>query len=113
MQRPKKMQAYLFMQAIDLIVQFVRAEGGALFLLDDVDASLVCKASAGPVDIRGISLQAGEGIVGQCVTENSSRIVRDSPSNIAPAAAAINGTLSCTLAALVDFRKGNAVYKRA
>jgi sigma-B regulation protein RsbU (phosphoserine phosphatase) len=64
-------------KALDLIVQFVKAEGGALFLLDDRGESLVCKASAGPVDIRGISLQAGEGIVGQCVTENSSRIVRD------------------------------------
>ena len=64
-------------KALDLIVQFVKAEGGALFMLNDKDNSLVCKASAGPVDIRGISLQAGEGIVGQCVAENSSRIVRD------------------------------------
>ena len=64
-------------KALDLIVQFVKAEGGALFLLSDSDDSIVCKASTGPVDIRGISLQAGEGIVGQCVSENSSRIVRD------------------------------------
>ena len=64
-------------KALDLIVQFVKAEGGALFLLDEQGASLVCQASAGPVDIRGISVQAGEGIVGQCVAENSSRIVRD------------------------------------
>jgi len=64
-------------KALDLIVQFVKAEGGALFLINDQDDSLVCKASAGPVDIRGIALQAGEGIVGQCVAENSSRIVRD------------------------------------
>jgi sigma-B regulation protein RsbU (phosphoserine phosphatase) len=64
-------------KALDLIVQFVKAEGGALFLLSDKDDSLVCKACAGPIDIRGISLQAGEGIVGQCVAENSSRIVRD------------------------------------
>jgi sigma-B regulation protein RsbU (phosphoserine phosphatase) len=64
-------------KALDLIVQFVQAEGGALFLLDERDGSLVCKASAGPVDIRGITLQAGEGIVGQCVSENNSRIVRD------------------------------------
>lgn len=64
-------------KALDLIVQFVKAEGGALFLLDDQGASLVCQASAGPVDIRGISVQAGEGIVGQCVAENNSRIVRD------------------------------------
>jgi sigma-B regulation protein RsbU (phosphoserine phosphatase) len=64
-------------KALDLIVQFVKAEGGALFMLQDKGRSLVCKASAGPVDIRGISLKAGEGIVGQCVSENSSRIVKD------------------------------------
>src|SRR5210317_1248253 len=58
-------------KALDLIVQFVKAEGGALFLLNDKNDSLVCKASAGLVDIRGISLQAGEGIVGQCVSEDS------------------------------------------
>ena len=64
-------------KALDLIVQFVKAEGGALFLLDSKTATLVCKASAGPIDIRGISVGAGEGIVGQCVAGNSSRIVRD------------------------------------
>ena len=64
-------------KALDLIVQFVKAEGGALFLLDDKTAKLVCKASAGPVDIRGVTVGAGDGIVGQCVAGNSSRIVRD------------------------------------
>ncbi len=64
-------------KALDLIVKFVKAEGGALFLLEEKFATLVCKASAGPVDIRGIRIKSGEGIVGQCVTENTSRIVRD------------------------------------
>jgi sigma-B regulation protein RsbU (phosphoserine phosphatase) len=64
-------------KALDLIVQFVKAEGGALFLLDSKDGSLVCKASVGPVDISGVTLKTGEGIVGQCVSENRSRIVRD------------------------------------
>jgi sigma-B regulation protein RsbU (phosphoserine phosphatase) len=64
-------------KALDLIVKFVQAEGGALFLLEEKFATLVCKASAGPVDIRGIRLKSGEGIVGQCVTNNTSRIVKD------------------------------------
>jgi sigma-B regulation protein RsbU (phosphoserine phosphatase) len=64
-------------KALDLIVKFVQAEGGALFLLEEKFATLVCKASAGPVDIRGIRLKSGEGIVGQCVIENTSRIVKD------------------------------------
>lgn len=64
-------------KALDLIVQFVKAEGGSLFMLEEKLDRLVCRASAGPVDIRGISLKAGEGIVGQCVTSGVSRIVRD------------------------------------
>jgi sigma-B regulation protein RsbU (phosphoserine phosphatase) len=64
-------------KALDLIVKFVQAEGGALFLLEEKFATLICKASAGPVDIRGIRVKSGEGIVGQCVTEKTSRIVRD------------------------------------
>jgi sigma-B regulation protein RsbU (phosphoserine phosphatase) len=64
-------------KALDLIVQFVKAEGGSLFLLHDRGKRLVCEASAGPVDIRGISVRAGEGIVGQCVASGTSRIVRD------------------------------------
>ena len=64
-------------KALDLIVKFVKAEGGALFLLEQKFATLICKASAGPVDIRGIRVKSGEGIVGQCVTGKTSRIVRD------------------------------------
>ena len=64
-------------KALDLIVKFVKAEGGAMFLLDDDTQVITCEASVGPVDIKGITLKAGEGIVGQCVTKGSSRIVRD------------------------------------
>jgi sigma-B regulation protein RsbU (phosphoserine phosphatase) len=64
-------------KALDLIVKFVQAEGGALFLLEEKFSTLVCKASAGPVDIRGIRVKSGEGVVGQCVTHNTSRIVKD------------------------------------
>ena len=63
--------------ALGLIVKFVMAEGGSLFMLDDDTRIISCEASVGPVDIRGITLKAGEGIVGQCVNEGSSRIVRD------------------------------------
>lgn len=64
-------------KALSLIVQFVSAEGGALFLMNKQGTSLTCKANAGPVDIRGITVKAGEGIVGQCVATNTSRIVKD------------------------------------
>jgi sigma-B regulation protein RsbU (phosphoserine phosphatase) len=64
-------------KALDLIVKFVKAEGGALFILEEKFNTLICKASAGPVDIRGIRIRSGEGIVGQCVSVDTSRIVRD------------------------------------
>ncbi|MGB5438471.1 MAG: SpoIIE family protein phosphatase [Gammaproteobacteria bacterium] len=63
-------------KALGLIVRFVMAEGGALFLLDN-NHIITCEASVGPVDIKGITLREGEGIVGQCVSNGSSRIVRD------------------------------------
>jgi sigma-B regulation protein RsbU (phosphoserine phosphatase) len=64
-------------KALDLIVHFVKAEAGSLFLLEDNSTRLSCKASVGPVNINGLVLKSDEGIVGQCVTENRSRMVRN------------------------------------
>ena len=64
-------------KALELITKYVNAEAGSLFLLGDDGLHLTCKASVGPVDIRGITLKADEGIVGQCVSANMSRMVRD------------------------------------
>jgi sigma-B regulation protein RsbU (phosphoserine phosphatase) len=64
-------------KALNLVVKYVHAEAGSLFLLENNATRLVCKASVGPVDINGISLKADEGIVGQCVSGNRNRIVRD------------------------------------
>ena len=64
-------------KALELIVRFVKAEAGSLFLLEDNATRLVCRASVGPVDICGLTLKADEGIVGQCATRNNTRMVRD------------------------------------
>jgi sigma-B regulation protein RsbU (phosphoserine phosphatase) len=64
-------------KALELITKYVNAEAGSLFLLDDSGEQLTCKASVGLVDIRGITLKPSEGIVGQCVKDNTSRMVRD------------------------------------
>jgi phosphoserine phosphatase RsbU/P len=64
-------------KALELITKYVNAEAGSLFLLEDNGLRLTCKASVGPVNIRGISLKSSEGIVGQCITDNASRMVRD------------------------------------
>ena len=64
-------------KALELISKYVNAEAGSLFLLEDDGLRLTCKASVGPVNIRGVTLKSGEGIVGQCISENASRMVRD------------------------------------
>lgn len=63
--------------ALARIAHLVGAEGGALFLLDDDHAHLVCHASHGPVDILGLSIPADQGIVGRSVAGNVSEMVRD------------------------------------
>ena len=64
-------------KALDLIVRFVKAEAGSLFILENDTTRLGCMASVGPVDISGLVLDSGTGIVSQCVAENRSRMVRD------------------------------------
>lgn len=64
-------------RALARIAVMVGAEGGALFLLDETAENLVCHASFGPVDINGLSVKAGQGIVGRSVAGNCSEMVRD------------------------------------
>ena len=61
--------------AVDRITDFMCAEAAALFLLEG--DNLVCRACAGPVDIRGLSVQRTRGIVGRAVTSNAPQLVRD------------------------------------
>ena len=64
-------------RALARIAEYVDAEGGALFLLDEAGETLKCSACVGPVDITGLSLRSGEGIVGRCVVNSVGEIVRD------------------------------------
>jgi sigma-B regulation protein RsbU (phosphoserine phosphatase) len=64
-------------RALARITEHVGAEGGSLFLLDPERDQLVCNASTGPVDLTGLRLGAGEGIVGRTVRGNGCELVRD------------------------------------
>ncbi len=66
-------------RAIEHIADYVDAEGGALFLLDDKAEMLRCHACAGPTEITGLTLGADQGIVGRCVQNDASEIIRDVP----------------------------------
>ena len=63
--------------AIDRFMVHLDAEAASIFLLEEDGATLVCRECAGPVDIGGLRLAAGQGIVGQTVALNQPRIVRD------------------------------------
>jgi sigma-B regulation protein RsbU (phosphoserine phosphatase) len=57
--------------ALTGIVQGVHAEAGALFLLDEATDELVCHATIGPLDLRGIRLIPDHGILGRCLRRNA------------------------------------------
>ena len=64
-------------RAIRHITEYVDAEGGALFLLDDTGETLKCHACEGPSEITGLTLKCDQGIVGRCVQNDIGEIVRD------------------------------------
>ncbi len=63
--------------AIQHITEYVNAEGGAMFLLDDKGETLRCHACVGPSEITGLTLKCDQGIVGRCVQNDIGEIVRD------------------------------------
>lgn len=65
------------LKAVGHITDSVDAEGGALFLLDDVQENLRCHACVGATEITGLVIAADKGIVGRCVQNNIGEIVRD------------------------------------
>lgn len=63
--------------AIARFMTYLDAEAASIFLLENDDRELVCRACAGPIDISGMRLDAGKGIVGKTVRLNGSQMVRD------------------------------------
>jgi phosphoserine phosphatase RsbU/P len=64
-------------QGLARITDYVGAEGGALFLLDEKGEKLTCTACVGETEITGLTLNSDEGIVGRCVQLDVGEIVRD------------------------------------
>jgi len=70
--------------AIDQIIVYLNAEAASIFLLEDDGENgeaLICKKSAGPVDVTGLRLRPDQGIVGETVSQNAAQIVRDVSKN--------------------------------
>mgnify|MGYP003352348180 CR=1 FL=1 len=64
-------------RALVHISEYLDAEGGALFLLEDDGRILRCTASVGVIQIVGLTLPSDHGVVGSVVQSNAGRIVRD------------------------------------
>lgn len=63
-------------QAITRVADFMEAEAASLFLLD-AGGMLECRICVGPVDISGVRLGVGQGVIGRAVAENATQIVVD------------------------------------
>jgi sigma-B regulation protein RsbU (phosphoserine phosphatase) len=63
--------------AVTRIAEFMHAEAASLFLLDAASGVLECRICVGPVDISGLKVAVGQGVVGRTVAENATQIVRD------------------------------------
>jgi sigma-B regulation protein RsbU (phosphoserine phosphatase) len=63
--------------ALKRITEYLGAEGGALFLLEEDETILHCQCCVGATNITGLTLRADHGIVGRCVQNNAGEIVRD------------------------------------
>ena len=62
-------------QAITRVRDFLEVEGIALFLLDAASQVLECRVSAGPIDVTGMRLAVGQGVVGQTLAQDCTQIV--------------------------------------
>lgn len=64
-------------RAVVQIAEHMNAEAAAVFLTDPIEGDIVCRACAGPVDVTGLRVQRGRGIVGRAIAENRVQMVRD------------------------------------
>ncbi|HPG94015.1 MAG TPA: GAF domain-containing protein, partial [Dokdonella sp.] len=68
-------------EAVNRIADFMDAEAASLFLLDDDGNMLECRVCVGPIDISGLRIPLGQGVVGRAVAENRSQFVSDALSD--------------------------------
>lgn len=68
-------------EAVTRIAAYMEAEAASLFLLDDGREQLICRACAGPVNVVGMRLPLGKGIVGRTLALNSPQLVTDAASD--------------------------------
>jgi sigma-B regulation protein RsbU (phosphoserine phosphatase) len=97
--------------ALRRIAEAMGAEAGSLFQLegefDDPAARLICRASYGPVDMRGVELPAHAGIVGRALERDAPQLIDDphrDPDFVPPHSLGIDFEVRSLLVAPVTFR---------
>lgn len=81
--------------AVRQIMVYMETEAASIFLLDAAGEKLTCLACAGPVSIEGLTIGAGQGIIGRAVAQNGVQMVRD---------VASDGDFNTTIDDLTGFR---------
>ncbi len=64
-------------EAVNRIADFMDAEAASLFLLDEDGDMLECRVCVGPIDITGLRIPLGQGVVGRAVADNRNQVVAD------------------------------------
>lgn len=62
-------------EGLQRIADFMGAEAASLFLLDDDGHTLECRVCVGPIDITGLRIVVGQGVVGRAVADNANQLV--------------------------------------
>ncbi|TDR20834.1 SpoIIE family protein phosphatase [Marinicella litoralis] len=64
-------------RAVTRIKTYMDAEAASVFLVDREQQNLVCRASAGPVDVTSMAIKTDAGIIGRTFTTGTSQMIKD------------------------------------
>jgi sigma-B regulation protein RsbU (phosphoserine phosphatase) len=63
--------------AVEQIAEYMDAEAASVFLYNKENKKLVCRASFGPVDIKGVDVDVNDSMVGKTLVSGTCHMVRD------------------------------------
>jgi len=63
--------------AVEKIAEYMDAQAASVFLYNSKNKKLICRASFGPVDIKGIDVDVSNSIVGKALSSGKCQLIRD------------------------------------
>lgn len=64
-------------RAVTRIKSYMDSEAASVFLVDKEQQNLICRASAGPVDVTSMAIKTDTGIIGRTFTTGDSQMIKD------------------------------------